>query len=198
MNAAAVSQRPDYGIDAPRVLLAIFLAGVGAEVAGFFGLPSLKGGPVVCEFGLAWNIMGSIFLVEALLWWMYVKHGNFLHRDRMLAQIPWTSHGLLLMSTKDLSGNAPEKTEANIVMEGVAGKCELRSEDVCKMSFADASFDVALSNLCVHNIPQESGLDRACREMARAPRPGGIAVISDYRLPKKYAALKFFVARKRA
>ncbi len=215
MSAAALSKRPDYGIDAPGVLLAIFLAGIAAELVGFFGPPSVKIGPVTFEFGASWNIMGAVFLGEALLWRIYVKHGKFRHRDRMLGQISWTGgervldvgtgRGLLLIgaakrlttgtavgidiwSTRDLSGNAPEATEANIAMEGVAAKCGLLSEDASKMSFPDASFDVAVSNLCIHNIQRQSGRDQACREITRV-LPGGIAVISDYKRTKQCAAI---------
>jgi ubiquinone/menaquinone biosynthesis C-methylase UbiE len=147
---------------------------------------------------------------------VYVKVGKFRHRDRMLAQVPWTGHewvldvgngrGLLLIgaakrlttgravgidiwSVKDLSGNAPERTQANILMEGVGGKVELRSEDAVKMTAPDASFDVVLSNLCIHNIPKQAQRDQACREIARVLRPGGMAVISDFKLTRKYAAV---------
>ena len=88
-----------------------------------------------------------------------------------------------------MAGNAPERTRRNAEIEGVAEKVELRSEDASRMSFPDASFDVVLSNLCIHNIPGQAGRDRACREIVRVLRPGGRAVISDYRLTKKYAAV---------
>jgi arsenite methyltransferase len=97
--------------------------------------------------------------------------------------------GIDIWSAKDLSGNAPERTRANIALEGVGGKVELRSEDACQMSFPDGSFDVVVSNLCIHNIPKQAGRDQACREIARVMRPGGMAVISDYKLTGKYAAV---------
>jgi arsenite methyltransferase len=147
---------------------------------------------------------------------IYVKRGKFGIATGMLAQVSWTGRervldvgtgrGLLLIgaakllttgravgidiwSTKDLSGNAIERTQANVEMEGVGGKVDLRTEDASRMSFADATFDVVVSNLCIHNIPGQAGRDRACREIARVLRPGGVAVISDYRLTKKYAAV---------
>ena len=214
MTAATQRKRPDYGIDAPGVLLTLFLIGVVGQLLGFFA-PPLTLGPVTIVFGLSMNIAGGIFLLEFLLMFIYVKHGKFRHRDRMLAQVQWsgnervldvgTGRGLLLVgaakllttgravgidiwSTKDLSGNAPERTLANIAMEGVAGKCGLLSEDAAKMSFPDGSFDVAVSNLCIHNISKQAGRDQACREIARVLSPGGVAVISDFRLTKKYAA----------
>ena len=97
--------------------------------------------------------------------------------------------GIDIWSAKDLSGNAIERTRANIEMEGVGGRVELRTEDACRMTFPDASFDVVLSNLCIHNIPTGAGRDRACREIARVLRPGGLPVISDYKLTRNYAAV---------
>ncbi len=204
---------PDYGIDAPGVLATFLLIGVLGQILGLFA-PPLTIGPVTIAFGVPMQIAGGIFLLEGLLMFIYVKWGKFRHRDRMLAQIPWTGHervldvgtgrGLLLIGAakrltggravgidiwrkKDLSGNAPERTQANIEKEHVSGKVELCSEDATKMTFPDASFDVVVSNLCIHNIPKQAGRDRACREIARVLRAGGMAVISDYKLTKKYA-----------
>jgi SAM-dependent methyltransferase len=207
-------KRPDYGIDAPGVLVTLLLIGVLGQILGLFA-PPLTIGPVTIVFGVSMQIAGGIFLLQGVLMFIYVKWGKFRHRDRMLAQIPWTGNewvldvgtgrGLLLIgaakrltngssvgidvwSAKDLSGNAPERTQANIEMENVSDKVQLRSEDASQMTFPDASFDVVVSNLCLHNIPKQAGRERACREIARVLRPGGMAVISDYRLTKKYAA----------
>ena len=48
------------------------------------------------------------------------------------------------------------------------------------MNFPEGSFDVVLSNLCIHNIPTKAGRDQACREIVRVLKPGGRAVISDF------------------
>jgi len=206
-------KRPDYGIDAPGVLVTLLSIGVLGQILGLFA-PPLTIGPVTILFGVPMQIAGGIFLLQGLLMFIYVKWGKFRHRDRMLAQVPWTGNervldvgtgrGLLLIgaarrlttgravgidiwSTKDLSGNAIERTQANIALEGVGDKVELRTEDASHMTFPNASFDVVMSNLCIHNIPKQTGRDQACREIARVLRPGGVAVISDYKLTKKYA-----------
>jgi arsenite methyltransferase len=69
----------------------------------------------------------------------------------------------------------------------VAGKAEVKSEDARKMSFPDASFDVVLTNACIHNIHPAQGRVRACCEIARVLKPGGIAVISDFQHMRAYA-----------
>src|SRR5689334_31483 len=87
--------------------------------------------------------------------------------------------GIDVWSTKDLSGNSLERTQANVEVEGVKNKVTLQSDDARKLSFPDASFDVVVSNLCIHNIPKAEGR-QACREIARVLKPGGTALISDF------------------
>jgi len=88
--------------------------------------------------------------------------------------------GIDIWSTKDLSGNAMEKTLHNADLEGVGEKVDIKSGDATAMKFPDESFDVVLSNLCLHNIPSREGRDKACREILRVLKPGGKAVISDF------------------
>jgi ubiquinone/menaquinone biosynthesis C-methylase UbiE len=91
-----------------------------------------------------------------------------------------TATGIDIWSTKDLSGNSLERTQANVNIEGASDKVDLRSDDARKLSFPDASFDVILSNLCIHNISAAEGRAQACREIARVLKPGGTALISDF------------------
>ena len=49
------------------------------------------------------------------------------------------------------------------------------------MQFPDNTFDVVLSNLCLHNIPSRDGREKACREILRVLNPGGKGVISDFK-----------------
>src|ERR1051326_8497422 len=91
-----------------------------------------------------------------------------------------TATGIDIWSTKDLSGNSRERTQANVDLEGVKDKVDLKGDDARKLGFPDASFDVILSNLCIHNIPGAEGRAQACREIARVLKPGGIALISDF------------------
>ena len=95
--------------------------------------------------------------------------------------------GLDIWNKDDLSGNALERKEQNLVIEGVASKCRLVSEGAQAMSFADESFDVVLSNLCLHNIYRKAPRQQACREIARVLNPGGVAILSDMKVMGEYA-----------
>src|SRR5258707_11095809 len=198
--------KPDYGIDAPGVIRNLLVIGAALIVSGIF-FPAIHLGKVAILWGQSAFWSGSSCLVGGLLMLVYAKWGKFRHRDMMLNMLRWrgdeqvldvgTGRGLLLIgaarrlttgrgtgidvwSTKDLSGNSLERTQANMDVEGVRDKVDLKSDDARKLSFPDATFDVVLSNLCIHNIPELEGRVQACREIARVLKPGGIALISDF------------------
>ena len=206
-------QKPNYGIDAPGVVFSFLIAGLLLVIAGLLVFKLVGSGPWH-RLGMSAAITGAVFAIEGLLMLVYSKYGKFRHRDRMLAMHNWkgdehvldvgTGRGLLLVgaakkltsgrgigidiwSTRDLSGNALERTQQNLSLEGVQNKTELRSESACEMSFPTASFDVVLSNLCLHNISDDVGRILACREIARVLKPGGVALISDYKNTRHYA-----------
>lgn len=158
-------------------------------------------------FAALWCILGGILML------VYAKAGKFRHRDRILAKVSWTGReqvldvgsgrGLLLIgaakrmttghvtgidiwNAEDLSGNGPEALLRNIELENVCAQATVKTADARRMSFADGSFDVVLSNLCLHNIYQREGRREACREIARVVKPGGVAVLSDLRHMREY------------
>jgi len=208
-----MAEKPDYGIDAPTVVRNLFLAAVACVVlAMIFPKVTVDKITFLLNPGLFYT---AVWLTApAILMLHYSKAGKFRHRDRMLAKIAWTGaesvldvgtgRGLLLIgaakkltvghatgidvwSTVDLSGNSPEALLKNIAIEGVEAKTDVRSEDARKMSFPDGSFDVVLTNACIHNIHPGEGRRQACREIARVLRPGGVAVISDFQHMHAYA-----------
>jgi arsenite methyltransferase len=62
----------------------------------------------------------------------------------------------------------------------VRERVDVQNGDATAMNFPDGSFDVVLSNLCIHNISGKDGRDQACREIVRVLKLGGRAVISDF------------------
>jgi len=202
----------DYGIDAPRVVFQLSFWGLVALAVAVFRLDFHIGIFLFPHIGFYYP--ATILLGEAALMLDYSLRGKFRHRDKMLAMIPWrgdeqvldigTGRGLLLIgaakhlttgratgidiwSKKDLSDNRLERTQFNMQAEGVADRCELRSEPAQKMTFPSASFDVIVSNQCLHNIPLDAERDQACAEIARVLKPSGTVVLSDFILTKHYA-----------
>jgi SAM-dependent methyltransferase len=197
--------KPDYGIDAPGIVRNLLVIGAALIISGIV-FPVIHLGNVTVLWSRSAIWPGASCLLGGLLMVLYAKWGKFRHRDLMLNILHWrgnervldigTGRGLLLIgaarrlttgtgtgidiwSTKDLSSNSLERTQANIDVEGVRDKVDLKSDDARKLSFPDASFDVILSNLCIHNIPEAKGRAQACREIARVLKPGGTALISD-------------------
>jgi ubiquinone/menaquinone biosynthesis C-methylase UbiE len=165
------------------------------------------------EFYPEFLYIAVCFGLPAVLMLVYAKVGKFRHRDRILAKVLWTGaeivldvgagRGLLLIgaakrlttghatgidiwNSDDLSGNGPEALMANIALEGVGDKTTVESEGACQMSFPDCSFDVVLSNLCLHNISEQAGRFKACHEIVRVLKQGGVAIISDYKHMREY------------
>jgi arsenite methyltransferase len=89
--------------------------------------------------------------------------------------------------TADQSGNSPEAAERNLVAEGVRERCEVVTGDMRSMPFPDASFDLIVSSLAIHNIPDLAGRIRAIEEIARALAPGGRVAIADLAWTLTYA-----------
>lgn len=202
-------EKPNYGIDALPVVRNLGVIGITASV--LFVLSYVV--DVFGGFRYMFLSFAVSFSITSLLMILYAKIGKFRHRDRMLGLVEWrgdeqvldigTGRGLLMIGAAkrltsghatgidiwnagDLSGNRKENTLKNAELEGVASKITIGDEDARKLSFADESFDVVLSNLCLHNIPDKDGRRNACREIARILKPTGTVVLSDFKSNSLY------------
>lgn len=79
----------------------------------------------------------------------------------------------------DQTGNSEQATLENAVVEGVADRVEVHTGDMTALPLGDASVDVVVSNLAIHNIPGRDGRRRALNEAVRVLRPGGRLAIAD-------------------
>jgi arsenite methyltransferase len=209
------NERPNYGIDAPNVLRNLFLFGVLGVVLALIIPPVLHVGSAEFKLRPGLWCTGIALLIEGFLYLFYVKKGKEYHRDKLLAMHAWRGdekvldvgcgRGLLLVgaakrtpdghatgidvwSNEDMGGNSEAATQRNLEIEGVAGRCDLVSAGAQQMPFADATFDVVVSNLCLHNIYDLLTRQKAVAEIARVLKPGGVALISDYKKTREYAA----------
>jgi arsenite methyltransferase len=204
---------PDYGVDAPAVLRNLFLFGALCLICGFVLPRDLHLGEVTFKLKPMFFWTGGCLLVEGALYLLYIKVGKLKHRDFMLSLHTWKGdeqvldvgcgRGLLLAgaaklttgkctgidkwSNVDMARNTPEATLLNLEIEGVIDRCVVKNGTAQSMVFPDKSFDVVVSNLCLHNIKPPSERDEALAEIARVLRPGGMALLSDFRLTRDYA-----------
>jgi len=209
--STAQTIKVNYGIDAPGVVRNLFLGGLAAFLIPVF-FPVITIGSVIIDTrGLFWTAGGCT--LGGILMLAYSLYGKYKHRDRMLNLVSWTGNeqvldigtgkGLLMIgaakrlttgkaigidiwNAEDLTGNTIQNTVKNTIAEGVADKTQILNENAMEMSFADNTFDVILTNMTLHNIYDKPGRQKACTEIARVLKPGGVAVIADFRHAKEY------------
>ncbi len=213
--AAATKGKPDYGWDAPGIMLGFLAAGT-VVVVGSLGLAHWEPFAFARTVGIVMAVVGAAPLLLGFAMLQYRLAGKLRTRDAMLDLFDWrgdeivldvgTGAGMLMIgaakrldrggraigidiwSAKDLSNNSAAATHHNIAIEGVGNRTDVRTDDATKLSFADASFDAVVSLLCLHNIEAKPDQARACREIARVLKPGGRIVIGDYVPTHNYAA----------
>ncbi len=204
---------PDYGIDAPRAVGVLFLVSAAAAALGvllFVYRPAFL--PDIPWYLAFWFTAADCLGVAFGMLW-YSRFGKMRQRDRLLSLVPWCGdetvldvgcgRGLLLVgvaerlktgrvvgidiwSQIDMRDNRPEVTLENARRAGVADRIEVRDGDAQKLPFPDASFDVIVSSLVLHNIPSAAGREQAVREIARVLKPGGRVAVLDLRHTRMY------------
>ena len=210
------NHRPNYGLDAPRAVRNLFIVaalGIISLITRLLGvwsrhdLIAVIARPLIGA-GLSCGAMG--------LWMVYdSKIGKVREREDYLDKIVWRGDervldvgcglglfligaakrlktgravGIDLWQAEDLSGNTPTGTLNNATIEGVADKVEVHTGDARKLPFDDASFNVVLSSMALHNIYNADERQTAVREIARVLKSGGRVLILDVRHTNQYAA----------
>jgi ubiquinone/menaquinone biosynthesis C-methylase UbiE len=126
----------------------------------------LRGDERIVDLGCG---RGAVLLMAAQL----VPHGS--------------ATGVDVWRTLDQSGNDPAVTRRNADREGVADRIELVTADLRETFLPDDSFDVVVSSLAIHNLPDATARDEVIDEAVRVLRPGGIVLIADIRATSAYA-----------
>jgi arsenite methyltransferase len=207
----------DYGVDAPAVMRNLFLFGTLCLLLGIFAPSPLHLGPVsLASRSFYWPAgfligEGLLFLLYVKVG--KFRHRDFmlgLHSWRgdenvldvgcgrglllagaakRIAVLSGNGHatGIDVWSNVDMGGNSAAATQNNLDLEGVSSICTLISQPAQEMSFPNATFDVIVSNLCLHNIYDATTRRQALQQIVRVLKPGGVALISDYKRTGKYA-----------
>jgi ubiquinone/menaquinone biosynthesis C-methylase UbiE len=109
-----------------------------------------------------------------------IEAARRLHRGRAV--------GVDSFRAKDQSGNAARMTLANARASGVDDRIDIVTADMRQLPFADATFDLVVSSLAVHNIDDAEGRRQAIREGLRVLKPGGTILLADLQYASDYVA----------
>ena len=202
-------RRGDYGYDAPYFPVIFGLlsvaAGLGAAMSWWQGLrrPAVQ---MILYF--------VVFLANTSSFLYTTRRGKFLEWDRILDHLHLRGEEVVLdmgcgrgavltavarrlttgrvtgvdvWSKKDQSGNARDVTLVNASLEGVADRVQIETADMRALPFPDATFDLVVSSLAIHNIRLNTERKRAIVEGFRVLKPGGRMVIADIRATAIYA-----------
>jgi len=191
------NHRPNYGLDAPRAVRNLFIVaalGIISLITRLLGVWSRHDIIAV----IARPLIGAGLSCGAMgLWMVYdSKIGKVREREDYLDKIVWRGDervldvgcglglfligaakrlktgravGIDLWQAEDLSGNTAAGTLNNATID-------------------DASFNVVLSSMALHNIYNADERQTAVREIARVLKSGGRVLILDVRHTNQYAA----------
>jgi arsenite methyltransferase len=215
LSSAHLARRHgSYGVDAPIVPLV--LAGFGAIglILGVLNL-TVFGSSGSIAWAIVGFVYAAFFLLSAASYLYTTRAGKFsvwaeiltdvhLRGDERALDLGCGRGAVLLIAaqllpqgkavgvdiwqTRDQSGNDQAATEANARAEGVADRVELVTADMRELPFEDASFDLVVSSLAIHNIHAPGGRAQTIAEAARILKPGGRLRIADIRNADAYAA----------
>jgi arsenite methyltransferase len=209
VSSRIAMRRGEYGYDAPYALV-IFgslavLCGLGAAIA-WWRMPTQAATSITLYF--------VFFLGNATSFWYTTRRGKFLEWDRILDRTHLRGDEMVLdlgcgrgavltavarrlttgrvtgvdiWSRTDQSGNAMDVTLRNASLEGVGDRVHIKTADMRSLPFPDATFDLVVSSLAIHNIRSNADRKRAISEGFRVLKPGGRMVIADIRATRIYA-----------
>lgn len=217
MAAAATAGGPaDYGLDAPHVVRGMFSRGawtLAIALVLYVVNRSEYPGPALRMCGVL-ALIGLFFLaIGAVMVWSS-RVAKLRLRDQLLDSLALRGderildvgcgRGLLAIGAAkrlkngkvtgidvwnpfDLSGNSPDAAKANAKIEGVADKVRIENGDAQKLVYPNNHYDVVVSSLTLHNIPEQDARAQAVREMVRVLKPGGKLAIFDLFRTGEYA-----------
>ena len=208
--------RADYGIDAPPVVRNLAVGGAAILLVGLAAFRFISEPRWLMYLLGYWGIFagGSMMITSLLMIWSskvgklrkrtVLIDGLNLKGDETILDVG-CGRGLLLneaakhlttgkaigidlWQTMDQSDNKPEVTMENARAEGVAERVEVKTGDMRELPLPDASVDVVVASLSIHNIPDKAGRAKAIQEIHRVLKPGGQIALLDFMATDEYLA----------
>jgi arsenite methyltransferase len=198
----------EYGYDAPNVLVIFGCMSVAGLVAAAI---SWHAGDARVTAQM--SVYGVFFLANTLSFLYTTRRGKFVEWERILDRLALRGDervldmgcgrgavlvavarrltsgrvvGIDIWNTRDQSGNAQAVTLRNASIEGAADRVEIQTGDMRALPFPDASFDLVVSSLAIHNIRGDAERSKAVAEAFRVLKPEGRIVIADIRATRMY------------
>ncbi len=201
-------QRGEYGFDAPY---AVVIFGAVAVASAVGATICWRDGET--RLAARMTLFSVFFLLNTVSFLYTTRRGKFVEWARILDRLQLRGDervldmgcgrgavltavarrlttgrvtGIDIWSTHDQSGNAKDVTARNASLEGVADRVEIETGDMRALPFRDASFDLVVSSLAIHNIRQNADRRQAVAEGFRVLKPGGRMVLADIRATATY------------
>jgi ubiquinone/menaquinone biosynthesis C-methylase UbiE len=202
-------RRGDYGFDAPYALIMFGALSIG----GGLGLAAAWwSGETRTAAQMAFY---SVFFLANFSSFLFTtRHGKFVEWEQILGRLDLRGDeqvldmgcgrgavltavarrlttgrvtGVDIWNTTDQSGNARDVTLRNASLEGVADRVQVDNGDMRALPYPDATFDLVVSSLAIHNIRSTADRQKAIVEGFRVLKPGGRMVIADIKATAIYA-----------
>jgi arsenite methyltransferase len=198
----------EYGFDAPYAVLIFGAVAVASAVGATIGW---REGEI--RVAARMTLFSVFFLLSTVSFLYTTRRGKFVEWARILDRLQLRGDervldmgcgrgavltavarrlttgrvtGIDIWSTSDQSGNAKDVTQRNASLEGVADRVEIETGDMRALPFTDASFDLVVSSLAIHNIRGNGDRRQAVAEGFRVLKPGGRMVLADIRATATY------------
>ncbi|HYV97548.1 MAG TPA: class I SAM-dependent methyltransferase [Gemmatimonadaceae bacterium] len=207
-----MTHRGTYGYDAPYALIMFALAALGSLAALVLFLWQSN------TRGIRFSVFYLLFFAgNACSFFYTTRRGKFIEWERILDDLHLRGDekvldlgcgrgavstaaaarlttsgkviGIDIWNAMDQSGNARDVTLRNAALEGVSDRVRIETGDMRSLPFADATFDLVVSSLAIHNIPTKDERKKAIVEAYRVLLPGGRLVIADIRSTNLYASV---------
>src|SRR5262249_32622057 len=167
-------QRGNYGFDAPFFPAIFGVLSVGAGVGAFICWREW-----VIRTAVLMTFYFLFFFMNVTSFVYTTRRGKFLEWERILDGLHLRGDeavldmgcgrgavltavarrlttgrvtGIDIWSKKDQSGNAKDVTLRNASLEGVSDRVEIDTGDMRSLPYPDASFNLVVSSLAIHNI----------------------------------------------
>ena len=199
------SKKADYGQDMPGIIITASIAGIVFTVLAIWQYQRYNTGEnnQTLVMVIVLSSFAILLFTLAIVGMWSSRFGKLILRDKVLGKLNFKGsestldlgcgNGLLLIEAakrtpdgKATGADLWDKTLEysytaqmalnNAKIEGVSERVEVVTADAQAMPFADNSFDIVMTSLMMHHVPDTN---KALNEMIRVTKPGGTIVIAD-------------------